>query len=100
MVFWVYANVEKTAVKGMASDFYFLTYHYNFGNKNDEFNQNFEFSFKKSLFTEGVIETLLKELTPICFVKKIHRLEQPARFAKFEKDKPLKIEGIYGVANW
>ena len=51
MTFWVYANIEKTKVKGQFSDFHFLTYQYNFNSKSVIFNQNFEF-FVSKIFTK------------------------------------------------
>jgi hypothetical protein len=97
MTFWVYANIEKTKSKGQHSDFHFLTYLHNFGNKEREFNQNFEFSYKKSLIENEAIETFVGTLIEIGFVKKVYRIEQPATHAKFDKNGVLKIERMYGL---
>ncbi len=97
MDFFVYANLEKTKTKGQLSDFHFITYHYNFGNLADEFNQNFQFSYKKSAIAENLMETFVNELIEIGFVKKVHRLERPRKFAKYSKNNWLKIDGMYGA---
>ena len=97
MAFWVYANIEKTKVKGQSSDFHFSTGMYSFGDKIAKYNQNFEFSYKKDLINDEKITVFLAELTTIGFVLKIHRLEQPYIFARYEREDFLKIEGMYSV---
>jgi hypothetical protein len=97
MEFWVYANEEKTKTKGQLSDFHFITYHYNFGNLADTYNQNFQFSYKKSLMSDQLAASLVNELVSIGFVKKIHRLEKPRKFVKYSKTDWPKIEGMYSA---
>jgi phosphatidylglycerophosphatase A len=97
MNFWIYATLEKTTKKGYASDFYFLMGLYSFGNFETEFNQNFEFSYKKSTLNEDTVAVLLDELIALGFAKKVYKIEQPKVFAKYSPDKALQIEGIYGM---
>jgi hypothetical protein len=97
MNFWIYATLEKTIKKGYASDFYFLTGFYSFGNFDTEFNQNFEFSYKKSTLNEDIVAVLIEELMVLGFAKKVYKIEQPTVFANYSLDKPLQIEGIYSM---
>jgi hypothetical protein len=96
--FWIYASLNKVSHKGGQSDFYFLTTLHSFGNKNDEYNQNFNFSYRKDLLNESDVENLISELGKIGFAVNIYKVEKPYIFAVFAKDKPLHTEGIYGGA--
>jgi hypothetical protein len=96
--FWIYASLLKMQQKGSKSDFYFLTTLHSFGNKNDKYNQNFNFSYRKELFQEMDIENLVEQLGEIGFAIKIHKAEKPYINASYYKDKPLCIESIYGDA--
>ncbi len=95
MNFWVYANIEKTKVKGHYSDFHFLMG--SDGDKATACNQRFEFSYKKSLIDDDTIADLVQTLIKIGFAKKIYRIEQPYVFANYKKDKVLEIEGMYSL---
>jgi hypothetical protein len=95
--FWIYASLEKVPYKGGQSDFYFQTGMYSFGNKNREFNQNFEFCYKKSLLDDAIVEKMVNQLAKIGFALKIHRLEKPYKFATFTRDKTMKIETMYSA---
>jgi hypothetical protein len=94
-IFWIYASLEKVAQKGGKSDFYFQTTIHSFGNKNDKFNQNFEFCYQKNLLNDEVIEDLVNKLAQIGFAIKIHKLQKPYKFVTFTSNAPLKIECMY-----
>lgn len=96
--FWIYASLNKVSHKGGQSDFYFLTTLHSFGNKNDAYNQNFNFSYRKDLLNERDVEKLVAELGKIGFAVKIYKVEKPYFFAVYNKDKALHTEGIYGGA--
>jgi hypothetical protein len=96
MLFWIYAKVEKTKIKGRLSDFHFSMGR-DYGNKDSEFNQTFQFFYKKSLINEDLIAELLEKLNEIAFVKDTRRIEQPQIFANYKIDEAMKIEGIYGI---
>jgi hypothetical protein len=96
--FWIYASLNKVSHKGGQSDFYFLTTLHSFGNKNDEYNQNFNFSYRKEVLNEKDVDNLVAELDKIGFAVKIYKVEKPYVFAVYTEDKPLHTEGIYGGA--
>ena len=97
LTFWIYASINKVAQRGGKSDFYFQTGMYSFGNKNGEYNQNFEFCYNKSLLDEVMVENMVEHLARIGFALKVHKLEKPYKFATFTNDSPLKIDGMYGA---
>lgn len=63
----------------------------------DEFNQNFQFFYKKSAISEKFIQTLVNELVTIGFVKKIHRMEKPRKFVTYSNTDWPKKESIYSA---
>ncbi len=93
--FWVYASLQKMQQSFGRSDFYFQTTQHYFGNKNEAFNQNFEFCYKKELLNENDVENLVRQLAKIGFALKIHKIEKPYIFATYTKTEPLRIEGMY-----
>lgn len=89
---WVYANLNKVKVKGQRSHFYFLM-----GNGETlEYNQYFNFLYKKSTISDDAINMFIDELKTYCFIKRIHRIEKPNKFATYDDNNGTSIEGIFG----
>ena len=95
--FWIYASLLKVKQSFRRRDFYFQATLHSFGNKDDTYNQNFNFCYKKGMFDEVNIENLVEQLAQIGFALKIHKLEKPYIFATYTKNEPIKIDGMYAA---
>lgn len=95
--FYIYGNVVRQKTKGGQSDFCLLYGLYDHGDKSYEYNQNFQLSYKKSTIETDKMNLAIEELKKIGFAVKVTSVEQPRKFAKYSKNKPLEIQGIYSM---
>ncbi len=95
--FNIYGHTIKQKTKGHYTDFFIVMGLYDHGDKSDEYNQNFQMAYKKSTIEEEKITNALQELKDLSFAINVAKHEQPSTFAKYTRDKPLEIIGIYNV---